>query len=249
MKFTRALLITKIKATSVHLALSFAVFIYLSYQIYYNWYPQPYFAVDGGWQGFRLVAAVDLVLGPLITFLIFDLSKSRREIFFDLCIIAAIQFGALAYGVLTTYAQRPVAIVLIDDFVVSAIPEQYRDSIESVDELRRFSDEHPPIIFADLPNTTEGLDEVQRIKLEEKILEHAQINLYAPRERLAEALQTRQVRFGERLDFYNKRDRYEAWLQQNGKTAEEVLIAPFEGRYGRIWLVFDSDARFISHFR
>jgi hypothetical protein len=114
-KFTGPLLITKLKATGVHLSMSVIVFVYLAYQIYYNWYPQPYFAVDGGWQGIRLIGAVDLVLGPLITFLIFDLRKRRREILLDLTVIAVIQFGALAYGISLTYNQRPVAIVLIDD--------------------------------------------------------------------------------------------------------------------------------------
>ena len=103
MNFTKPLLITKLKATAVHLSMSVAVFVYLAYQIYYNWYPEPYFSIDGGWQGIRLVGAVDLVLGPLITFLIFDLSKSRRAILFDLLIILVIQLGALAYGVHTTY--------------------------------------------------------------------------------------------------------------------------------------------------
>ncbi len=248
MKFTRPLLITKLKATGIHLSLSIVVFLYLTYQIYYHWYPQPYFEVDGGWQGFRLIAAVDLVLGPLITFLIFDLSKSTRAIVFDLIIIAAVQFGALAYGVYTTYTQRPVAVVLIDDFVVSAIREQYKDSIDSVDELRQYSDEVPPIIFADMPTTQLGIEEVQRTKLEDKILEHAQVNLYAPMESLGDALKLRQVRFNERLDFRKARGRYEAWLQQNGKSADEVLIAPFDGRYGRVWLVFDTDGKYMAYF-
>ncbi len=248
MEFTRPLLITKLKATGIHLGLSLAVFIYLSYQIYYNWYPQPYFEVDGGWQGFRLVAAVDLVLGPLITFMIFDLNKSTRAIVFDLVVIVAIQFGALAYGVHTTYTQRPVAIVLIDDFVVSAIGDQYKDGIDSVDELRQYSDEVPPIIFAEMPTKREGLDEVQRVKIENKILEHAQVNLYAPKEKLKDALKQRQVRFGERLDFHKARERYEAWLQQNGKSPDEVLIAPFDARYGRVWLVFETDGKYLSYF-
>lgn len=248
MKFTRPLLITKLKATGVHLGLSLAVFIYLSYQIYYNWYPLPYFEVDGGWQGFRLVAAVDLVLGPLITFLIFDLSKSARAIVFDLFIIAAIQFGALAYGVYTTYVQRPVAVVLIDDFVVTATMGQYKDSIGSADELHQYSDELPPIIFADVPATREGIDEVQRIKFDEGILEHAQVHIYAPKEKFRDALQRRQVNFNARLDIHKARDRYENWLERNGKSAEDVLIAPLDARYGRVWLVFDTDGKYMTYF-
>ena len=248
MKFTRALLITKLKATGIHLSLSIVVFLYLTYQIYYHWYPQPHFEVDGGWQGFRLIAAVDLVLGPMITFLIFDLSKSTRAIVFDLVIIATVQFGALAYGVYTTYVQRPVAVVIIDEFVVSAIKEQYKDSIDSADELRQFSDELPPIIYADMPTTAEGIAEVQQIKFEKKILEHAQINLYAPREKFADALKQRQVRFSQRLDFHKARKRYEAYLQRSGKSADEILIAPFDARYGRVWLIFDLDGKLIDYF-
>ena len=92
MNFSRAMLKIKVRATAIHFSLSVAVFAYLAYQIYYNWYPQPYFEIDGGWQGIRLVSAVDLVLGPFITFLIFDLSKSFRAIVFDLLIILA-QWG------------------------------------------------------------------------------------------------------------------------------------------------------------
>ena len=109
MKFSKPLLVSKLKATGIHLLMSLAIFAYLAYQIVYIWYPEPYFSVDGGLQGIRLVAAVDLVLGPVITFLIFDLSKRRREIIFDLAIIITIQFAALAYGVHTTYTQRPIA--------------------------------------------------------------------------------------------------------------------------------------------
>jgi hypothetical protein len=85
MKFTKQLLITKLKATGVHLSLSLVVFVYLAYQIFFNWYPQPYFEIDGGWQGMRLVGAVDLILGPLITFLILNILS--WVIFFILIVI------------------------------------------------------------------------------------------------------------------------------------------------------------------
>ncbi|MCH8105520.1 MAG: hypothetical protein IIC58_08470 [Proteobacteria bacterium] len=83
MIFSKALLKTKLKATGIHLSMSLVIFFILAYQIIYVWYPQPYFSIDGGWQGIRIVAAVDLALGPIITFLIFDLAKSRKELFFE----------------------------------------------------------------------------------------------------------------------------------------------------------------------
>lgn len=248
MRFTKQLLITKLKATGVHLSLSLVLFVYLVYQIYYNWYPQPYFEIDGGWQGIRLVGAVDLVLGPFITFLIFDLRKTRKQILFDLITIAVIQFGALFYGVSLTYNQRPISIVLIDEFMVSGIMEQYGGKLKSERELRRYSDEKPPIIYAHLPLDQEALAEVHRIKVEEKVLEIAQMQLYWPKEEFVKALKERQTLFSERMDFYNSREAYAAWLQANGKSEDEVLVARFSGRYGNVWLVFDLEGKYLSYF-
>jgi len=248
MKISKASLITKLKATAVHLSLSLVIFVYLAYQIIYVWYPEPYFSFDGGLEGIRLVAAVDLVLGPLITFLIFDLGKSRRAIIFDLVIIITIQFVALAYGVQATYSQRPIAIVLIDDFLFSTIEENYRGKLASTDNLKQFSDEHPPIIFSDLPMNREGLAEVNRIKLEEKVLEHAQLQLYRGRSELKEALRKRQVQFVGKLERNEQRDRFDIWLELNQRSAEEVLIAQFSGRFGNVWLVFDSEGNYLSNF-
>lgn len=248
LRFTKPLLITKLKATAIHMGLSLAVFVYLGYQIYYNWYPEPYFSIDGGWQGIRLVAGVDLVLGPLITFLIFDLSKSRKEIVFDLATIIVIQFSALAYGVHATYSQRPVAIVLIDEFVISAIMEHYGGSLSSENILEQYSDEKPPIIYAHVEQTVEAHDEVNRIENEENIRAHAQLNLYRPQPDLKNALKKRQFVLYDRLELFKATDKFDEWLRQNQKTREEVLIARFDGRYGSVWLVFDLEGKYLSYF-
>jgi hypothetical protein len=248
LKFTKPLLITKLKATGVHLFLSLLVFVYLVYQIYFNWYPQPYFSIDGGWQGIRLIAGVDLVLGPLITFLIFDLSKSRRAIVFDLIIIAIIQLSALTYGVYLTYTQRPVAIVMIDEFVVSAVMEHYGGKLESSDQLKQYSDQKPPVIYAHMPLDKEAIAEVIRIKREDKVLEHAQLQLYKTRSGLAAALKSRQILYMSRLDSRQQRGRFDAWLEQQDQSVDEVLIAPFNGRYGSVWLVFGLDGKYLDYF-
>ena len=59
----------------------------------------------------------------------------------------------------------------------------------------RFSEENPPIIFSDLPTDQRGLDEVQRIKLEQGVLEHAQIQLYRTQPVLKAALHSHQLPF------------------------------------------------------
>ena len=247
MKFNKSLIKTKLKASGIHLSLSLVIFFVLAYQIYYVWYPVPYFSVDGGWQGIRLIAAVDLVLGPLITFLIFDLRKSRRAIIFDLVVIAVVQISALIFGITTTYQQRPVAIVLIDQFMLGTIESSYGSQLESLDYLNQFSSETPPIIFADMLQTREALDEVLRIKFEDGVPESAQVHLYQPPAMLQKGLQERQSNYLPLLEKFGASERMKQWLQTNQKQQEDVLIAPFNGRYGLIWLIFDAEATYLDY--
>jgi hypothetical protein len=249
MKFNKALIKTKLKASAIHLSISLIIFFILAYQIYYVWYPQPYFSVDGGWQGIRIIAAVDLVLGPLITFVIFDGSKKRHEVLFDLSIIVVIQIGALVYGVVTTYDQRPVAIVLSDEFFFPVLESDYGSQIDSMSELEKYSAEKPPIIWSHIPLDRAALNEVLRIKTRKKIVEYAQIQLYQPAKRLLVGLQQRQINTLTILALSGAQQRYNQWLEQNQKTPEEVLLGVFNGRYGRIWLVFDSTAKYIDYFK
>ena len=230
------------------MSLSLMEFVYLAYQIYFNWYPQPYFSIDGGWQGIRLVGAVDLVLGPFITFLIFDLRKSRQAIIFDLVTILVIQLSALAYGVYATYTQRPVAIVLADEYVISAVMENYGGTLASAEDLKKYSDEKPPIIYSDFPRTREALAEMQRIEIDDKVMGHAQLNLYQPKAEFNKALKERQLLFMDRMAFYEETHRFDDWLQQNGKAREDVLVMRFSGRYGVVWLVFNIDGKYLSYF-
>ena len=249
MILSKPLLITKLKATAVHLCLSIAVFVVLVYLIYYDWYPQPYFSIDGGWQGVRIIAAVDLVLGPLITFLIFDLRKSRREILFDLATIAIIQFSALGYGIHAAYSQRPVAVALIGQYTLSATMEQVESKIESPSSLHRYSDARPPIFFADLQLDQKTLDEIVGIDLWANALEYLLRHSQDPRAEFAAALGSMQPFFVKMLDDLDARDAYQNWLEHHAKNADEVMISRLAGRYGEAWLVFDRGGGYLSYFR
>ncbi|RKW39784.1 MAG: hypothetical protein D8B60_09840 [Moraxella sp.] len=57
---------------------------------------------------------VDVVIGPLITFLVFNPHKKRKEIISDLLIIAVMQFAALGCGFYTVYRERPWLTVVYD---------------------------------------------------------------------------------------------------------------------------------------
>jgi predicted neutral ceramidase superfamily lipid hydrolase len=102
---------TKLKAASYHFVISVIVFSIIFSVFILLWFPQPYFIVTGGWQGLIIAAAVDIVLGPLLTFIVFNAAKPTKNLKFDLSIIVLIQFSALILGIHTIYQQRPVANV------------------------------------------------------------------------------------------------------------------------------------------
>lgn len=102
---------SKLKATSYHLLLNLIFFSIFIIILRSYWYPEPYFTASGGWQGLKIVALIDVVLGPILTFIIFNPLKPSKELKIDLSIIITLQISALSWGVYTVYQQRPIATV------------------------------------------------------------------------------------------------------------------------------------------
>jgi len=105
------------QAFAAHFGLSLLIFFALLGVIIFLWYPGALFSAAGGWQGIRIVVGVDLVLGPLLTLIVYNLAKPLRLLYRDLAFIAAIQFICLAAGVAIVYSERPVAVIFsVDKF-------------------------------------------------------------------------------------------------------------------------------------
>ena len=63
-----------------------------------------------------ILIGVDVVLGPLMTTILYDPTKGRW-LYLDLAVVAILQIGALAYGLHSIYGGRPALIVFnIDRF-------------------------------------------------------------------------------------------------------------------------------------
>ncbi|MBC5782801.1 pilus assembly protein [Ramlibacter sp. USB13] len=101
----------RLRAAGIHLVLSVLVAIATALLVFSFWYPWPYNELSGGRELFRLVVAVDIVLGPLLTFIVFQRSKPRAELRRDLAVIVALQLAGLAYGLWTVHQARPVHLV------------------------------------------------------------------------------------------------------------------------------------------
>ncbi|MEX0617427.1 MAG: hypothetical protein WDZ76_12775 [Pseudohongiellaceae bacterium] len=146
----------RLTASFLHFLFSCLVFFSFIAVLLLLWFPAPYFSASGGWQGLRLVAAVDLVLGPLLTLIVFDISKPRRELITDLSLIALLQLSALAWGIWTVYQQRPVAAVFWQGSFYTVPARALVSQGADLDGLNRFGSSRPVYVFAEPPRDEQG---------------------------------------------------------------------------------------------
>jgi hypothetical protein len=130
---------SRLRAAGIHLVLSALVAALAAALVFLLWYPMPFREISGGRDLFLLVVSVDVVLGPLITFAVFDRRKPRRELRRDLTLVALLQLAGLGYGLHTVYEARPVVLALEHDRlqVVRAIDLEEADLAKAPPEWRR----------------------------------------------------------------------------------------------------------------
>ena len=101
----------RLHASGIHLGISLSIAALAAAVVFGLWYPYPYREISGGRSLFLLVVFVDVVMGPLITLVIFNRTKPRRELMTDFLVVGLLQLAALSYGLWTVFVARPVHLV------------------------------------------------------------------------------------------------------------------------------------------
>jgi len=99
----------RLKAFFTHLILSAFVIGLFLLVVYFIWYPGPYYIIHSTFDVVKILVGVDLVLGPLLTLLLFDIGKSSKELTLDISLVVLVQISALLWGMHVTYTMRPLA--------------------------------------------------------------------------------------------------------------------------------------------
>ena len=126
------------RAMSIHFGLSLLVAAVSALLVFTAWFPYPYRELAGGTELFMLVITVDLVCGPLLTFVLYSPTKPRREMLTDISLTVIVQLLALCYGVWTLSQVRPLYLVqAADKFnIVSAVAVDAKETKELSKPLR-----------------------------------------------------------------------------------------------------------------
>lgn len=148
--------ISRVKAATVHLIASAIIATAALAAMLIFWYPPPYFHAMGGLKLMLLIVGIDVALGPLLTLIVFDTRK--KSLPFDLAFIAALQIGALGYGIHAMQAGRPVFTVFTGEAlsIVSASeidPEELAKARR--EEFRHLSLSGPILVATEPPTNPE----------------------------------------------------------------------------------------------
>ena len=126
----------KLRASAIHVIISLLIGSICASIVFLIWYPYPLAKAVGVTHIFLMLLAIDIIIGPLLTFLIYK--KGKKTLKLDLFCIGLIQIFALCYGMWTVYQGKPAWLVFnADRFDVVRIIEIDKRKINQVKDKYR----------------------------------------------------------------------------------------------------------------
>ncbi|MBL1432648.1 MAG: hypothetical protein COB94_004285 [Gammaproteobacteria bacterium] len=216
---------TRYSAFAVHLLISIILFIFLAAIIRFIWYPGFLFQTDGGWQGIRLIAGVDFVLGPVLTLFVYKVGKPSLKL--DLSVIAAIQIAALTYGSWLVHQERPLAIVFTDGVIRTVSASIFNDEIahEVLEKIQKIG-QLPAWVYVKTPDI-DAKEGGRLLDVSKNGLPHTRFHLY-------ESFFDKKAEIKRNALTIEKQPKYKKVIEQAGENPIYVLKARFA--YGLIEL-------------
>lgn len=107
--------LNRYQAFSGHFIGSMAVALCSAALVFLVWYPGPLAQASGVIHIFLILLAVDVVVGPCITLIVFN--PAKKELKRDLLMVLLLQIAALLYGLNAVFVARPAyAVFSVDRF-------------------------------------------------------------------------------------------------------------------------------------
>lgn len=249
MTWNRALLLDKFKALALHLGISAVLVALALWLMLDRWLPPPLFHTDGGGIGLKLIVLVDLVLGPLLTFVVFDRAKTRRALAVDYTVIVLLQLGAYFYGLHNVYSVRVQAVAYSEGVFHTVTPESFADQTITADGWRPLGPRPPYLVDTREPANADEWGGVTSYALIAG-LEHWQLHfLYRP---FAAAVSSHWSRGWSLADLESQHpavaEAARDWLDGRDLESGALRFYPVEGYFRKAVLVIDREGRWLGGF-
>ena len=221
------------QAFGIHLGISAVIAALVLGVLFLVWYPESYFTAMGGEQLVYLLIGVDVVVGPLITLIIFRAGK--KGLVFDLAVIGFMQAAALVYGVKVAAEARPVyTVFVVDRFEVVSANAIDATELAKVQrkEFTTMSWSGPRVVGVAKPTDTAEHNRIVYAMAEGKDLQHFPQHYVPYVEVAAEA--GRRAQPLEALRRFNREQAGEidAFVRRHGLAESDVGFLPLRARRG-----------------
>lgn len=248
MTWNRVLLLAKAKALAAHISISIVLVAIALSLMLLRWFPEPLFTTDGGGTGLKLLLLVDLVLGPLLTFVVFNPTKARRLMVLDLTVIALLQLGAYGAGLWSIHSVRVQAVAFYEGQFQAVTADTFADQAIEPGSWQALGERAPYLVQVRAPKDgdeaagmsafgfTQGLEPYHLQFLYERF-ESA-----APRQQglSLDELEARQPELAKAA---------RRWLASHSDlAAESARFFRVQGFYGNAVLVLDGEGRWRGGF-
>lgn len=181
----------KLLAFAIHFLVTAALGACAAALIFFVWFPSPFATMIGGTELFMLVVGCDIVLGPLLSLVIFDSRKSRRALITDYSVVGVVQIATLVYGVYIVAGTRPVEVAFNKDRLEVVTARDISDTELAAarsPEYRNLSLTGPRFVAIAVPKEDQQDALLQSVIGNE---EHQRPKFYAPYESALEQIRKR----------------------------------------------------------
>ena len=149
------------RAFGVHLLVSMVIALLSAALVFWVWYPSVLAGATGVTQIFLILLAVDVIVGPCITLIVFN--PAKRELRRDLAIVGLLQIAALLYGLHSAFVARPVYLVFtVDRFDLAYANDFTPEKLQKVTrpEFKTLPVFGPKTIAAESPSDAKARNEI-----------------------------------------------------------------------------------------
>jgi len=240
--------VNRFQAFALHLVTSAIVVSLFLALTFFVLYPPPLFEVEGTLSAIQILLGVDIVLGPLLTLIVFKPGKPSLK--FDMAVIIAIQLAGFIYGAHVIVSERPAIVSFaVDRFVVISAADTKDMAMDKLDSKQvKLKAIGPTYVYAEMPEDPAKYDLVFG-PLEGKPDLERRPEFY--RDFHANIARN----FDEAIDlkkyvqkYPDARDAVENYLKASGKSYEDIAAYPVSGKQHDMVIVVDKQSKQLAGF-
>lgn len=223
----------RLKAFAYHLGISIFIALIGLYVVFMVWHPAPLAKAVGVTHIFIMMLAIDVILGPLLTFIV--AKKDKKSLKFDLAIVIILQLAAFTYGIYNIAISRPVYIAF--DTIRFEVVQANNIPVESLEQAsapyNRLGWGQPKFVAVKPTTSIEQKNDRLFVELETGVAPSMQPNLYEPLDNQW-SIMSKQAKPLNQLKQHNKEKEIDAiianyseadsWLSLKGYESDAVVL-------------------------